>query len=97
MPKSRLPKEVWFNNIRPIIWQRDKKQCVRCKTPLELKECHIDHIVSGKLGTNKIKNLRTLCIRCHVLRADLRHQGMIANALTKGIIDVNWREHVWYD
>ena len=36
-----------------------------------------------------------LCRRCHVLRADKRHRGMIANALRDGIIPPNWRELVW--
>jgi hypothetical protein len=43
-----------------------------------IDECHIDHIQSGKRGSNEMPNLRTLCRRCHVLRADHRHQGMIA-------------------
>lgn len=60
-----------------------------------MTECHIDHIVSGKLGTNALSNLRTLCRRCHVLRACHRHQGMIAKALADGIIDWRWREQVW--
>jgi len=83
--------------IRPAVWNRDNGKCVRCDIQLKLEECHIDHIKSGKLGTNQLNNLRTLCRRCHVLRADLRHQGMIAKALKEGIIPHNWREHVWED
>jgi hypothetical protein len=30
-----------------------------------------------------------------VLRADLRHRGMIAKALKDGIIPPKWRELVW--
>jgi hypothetical protein len=33
----------------------------------------------------------------HVLRADHRHRGMVANALKLGIIPPNWRELVWGD
>jgi hypothetical protein len=62
-----------------------------------LEECHIDHIKSGKLGSNKLSNLRTLCRRCHVLRADNRHRGMIASALRDGIIPPDWRGLVWED
>jgi 5-methylcytosine-specific restriction endonuclease McrA len=69
--------------------------CVRCKKPLKLTECHIDHIRSGKLAGNELSNLRTLCRRCHVLRADMRHRGMVASALRDGIIPFNWRELVW--
>lgn len=94
MPKFRPPREVWAN-IRQKVWQRDGKQCVHCHTPLALTEAHIDHIKSGKLSNNKLSNLRTLCRRCHVLRADNRHRGMIAAALRDGIIPPSWRELVW--
>ena len=94
MPKSRQPREVWAVTRRRI-WERDGKQCVRDHVPLKLNRAHIDHIRSGKLGTNYHKNLRTLCRRCHVLRADLRHRGMIAAALRDGIIGPDWRQHLW--
>jgi len=58
-------------------------------------EFHLDHVVSGKRGTNKLSNLRCLCRRCHVLRACHRHQGMIAKALEDGLIPPDWRELVW--
>ena len=96
MPKKRPPKEVWAT-LREIVWYRDGKRCTRCKIAQTLKECHIDHIVSGKNGTNSISNLRTLCRTCHTLRADLRHNGMRGNALKKGIIKVGWRNNVWED
>lgn len=96
MPKSRPPREVWMH-LREIVWKRDGKRCVRCLIPVSLEECHIDHIQSGKLASNKLKNLRTLCRRCHVLRGDMRHRGMIAGALRDGIIPSNWRELVWWD
>ncbi|MFD1394377.1 HNH endonuclease [Kroppenstedtia eburnea] len=96
MPKKRPPREVWIE-IRRVVWERDGRRCVRCETSLTLKECHIDHKISGKLGTNKLSNLRTLCRRCHVLRMDMRHRGMIAKALEDGIIPANWRDLVWED
>lgn len=100
MPKSRQPKEIW-QATRQKVWQRDKGRCQgpycqdKPEWSIELNECHIDHIRSGKRATNKLKNLRTLCRRCHVLRADFRHRGMIAAALCAGIIPPNWRELVW--
>jgi 5-methylcytosine-specific restriction endonuclease McrA len=94
MPKKRLSRELW-DLKREKVWRRDGGKCVRCRNPLALTECHIDHIRSGKLGTNEMSNLRTLCRRCHVLRACHRHQGMIARALADGIIPFNWRELVW--
>lgn len=98
MPKHRPPIEVW-RNLRRLVWERDGGHCQGpyCKNapPLPLNRCHIDHIQSGKRGSNAPKNLRVLCRRCHVLRADMRHRGMIAAALRDGIIPPNWRRFVW--
>lgn len=96
MPKKRQPNEIWRETRRKVL-ARDGWQCVRCNIPLTVKTAHIDHIRSGKLGTNEMKNLRALCRRCHVLRADFRHRGMIASALRDGIIPANWRKLVWED
>lgn len=97
MAMRRQPKNVWFENTRPKVFKRDDGKCVKCLSSLTLDSCHIDHIQSGMRGTNHISNLRTLCKRCHVLRADMRHQGMIAKALREGIIPSNWRDLVWED
>src|SRR4051812_40749594 len=96
MPRRRQPIEVW-RVTRERIWRRDGGLCQypMGKHPVSLKECHIDHIRSGKLGTNADSNLRVLCRMHHVLRADHRHRGMVANALKLGIIPPNWRELVW--
>jgi 5-methylcytosine-specific restriction enzyme A len=96
MPRRRPPSRIW-KELRRIVWNRDNRMCVKCKQELLLNKAHIDHLVSGRLGTNKISNLRTLCRRCHVLRADKRHRGMIGKALKDGIIPPNWREHIWRD
>lgn len=100
MPKSRQPKEIWVQT-RETVWKRDKGKCQGpyCKDKpfwsIKLDECHIDHIKSGKLSSNKLSNLRTLCRYCHTLRADNRHRGMIAAALRAGVIPPNWRILVW--
>jgi len=94
MPKSRQPQEVW-QETRRIVWERDRHKCVHCGESVKLEECHIDHIKSGKLAGNELSNLRTLCRRCHVLRVDKRHRGMIASALRDGIIPSDWRGLVW--
>ena len=98
MPKKRQPKEIWRETRRRVL-ERDGYKCVRlsCGVPLTERTAHIDHIKSGKLGTNEMSNLRSLCRRCHVLREDPRHRGMIANALRDGLIPPNWRELVWDD
>lgn len=95
MGVRRQPMDVWRENTRPKVFARDGGVCVKCQAELTLEICHIDHIQSGICGSNHINNLRTLCRRCHLLRADKRHQGMVAKALRDGIIPPNWRELVW--
>jgi 5-methylcytosine-specific restriction protein A len=94
MPRKRLKKEEWDEKRRRVL-VRDGNKCVRCGLPLTERTAHIDHIQSGKWGTNEMVNLRSLCRRCHVLRVDMRHRGMIAGALRDGVIPANWRELVW--
>ncbi len=94
MPKSRQPRDVWRETRRKV-WERDGGECVHCGVPVALNRCHIDHIRSGKLAGNESSNLRTLCRRCHVLRRDPRHRGMISTALKKGIIPPDWRKLTW--
>lgn len=96
MPRKRPPREIWQETRRAVL-ARDGYLCVRCQTPLTEETAHIDHIQSGKRGSNHLSNLRTLCRRCHVLRADARHRGMIAQAIADGIIPADWRPLVWDD
>lgn len=94
MPKKRQPREIW-GITRQEVLERDKHSCVRCHATLTSDVAHIDHIQSGKLGSNHISNLRALCHRCHALRADVRHNGMRAKAIKEGIIPPDWRECAW--
>lgn len=94
MPKKRQPREIW-HETRIKVLERDGYKCVRCGIAVAISTAHIDHIQSGKLGSNHMSNLRSLCRRCHVLRADKRHDGMRAAALRDEIIPPNWRELVW--
>ena len=94
MPKKRQPIAIW-KETRLKVLDRDQYVCIRCGIPVTVETAHIDHIVSGKRGNNHISNLRTLCRRCHVLRLDSRHRGMIAKALRDEIIPANWREFLW--
>lgn len=96
MPKKRPPQEVWYE-LRRIVLKRDHNQCVRCGTEVSESTANIDHIKSGKHGTNALSNLRTLCRRCHVLRDDARHRGMIGSALRDGIIPPDWQPLLWSD
>ncbi|GAQ19047.1 TerF [Oceanobacillus picturae] len=95
MPKIRPPRETWFKTIRPIVWKRDGGMCSNCGIGLSLYECNIDHIISGVRGSNKLLNLRTLCKKCHVLRLDHNHRGMIQAAIKNELIPPNWRDMVW--
>ena len=96
MPRRRQDREIWQQTRRKV-WERDGGMCQYPygKHPIPLEEAHIDHIRSGKLGTNDMSNLRTLCRYHHVLRSDPRHRGMIAKALEEDLIPPNWRELVW--
>lgn len=98
---KRLDTDTWAGTRRRI-WQRDQQRCqgpyCTDKPPrsLPLEQAHIDHILElSKGGDNSDANLRTLCRRCHCLRANITHQGMIAAALREGIIPPNWRQYVW--
>jgi 5-methylcytosine-specific restriction enzyme A len=86
-----------WDATRLRVLERDGFKCVRCGLTLTEKTANIDHRESGKRATNALSNLRSLCRKCHVLRADRRHRGMIANALRDGIIPPDWRELVWED
>lgn len=94
MPRKRPPREVW-QDLRLTVFKRDHWCCVRCGQEVAVDTAHVDHIKSGKLADNSLKNLRTLCRRCHVLRIDRRHRGMIGAALRDGIIGPNYREEMW--
>lgn len=98
---KRQPKAAW-QQTRKRIWERDQG---RCQGPycvemppysLPLWKTDIDHVVElAHGGSNRDRNLRVLCRRCHVLRASQAHQGMIAHALRHGIIPADWRSLVW--
>lgn len=102
MPRHRPPREVW-EALRLIVLARDGWRCVRCGVTIHDGDPHdgtsaqVDHIQSGKLATNAVSNLRSLCRRCHVLRACNRHRGMMSRALEDGVIEANWRPLVWDD
>jgi 5-methylcytosine-specific restriction endonuclease McrA len=100
--RQRRPSRELWNLLRRQVWLRDQKRCqgpyCRDAPPIALEAAHIDHkIPLSRGGTNQIENLRTLCRRCHVLRADRNHQGLVDAALRDGVVPPNWRELVWDD
>ncbi|NNJ09158.1 hypothetical protein EKD04_002320 [Chloroflexales bacterium ZM16-3] len=62
MPRRRPSRELW-RTIRRQVWERDQGRCQYPygTHPVSLQEAHIDHIQSGKLGSNDLSNLRVLC------------------------------------
>lgn len=99
--RRRPPQAIW-QELRRQVWERDSGRCqgsyCRDAPPLPLEQVHIDHrLPRARGGTDHLGNLRTLCRRCHVLRADNYHRGMIAAALRDGIIPPDWRPLVWED
>jgi 5-methylcytosine-specific restriction endonuclease McrA len=104
MAYTRQPTDIWHHRTRPRIWERDQGRCqgpyCHAQPPwsLALAAAHVDHIRPlARGGSNADDNLRVLCRRCHVLRADHAHQGMIPAALRDGIIPPDWRGLVWDD
>lgn len=100
MPRKRRPAHELWNRTRQQVWDRDGGYCqgpyCRGAPPMLLSEAHIDHILPiSANGSNALSNLRTLCRRCHALRAGRAHVGMIAGALRDGIIPPDWRSLVW--
>ncbi len=93
---ARRPKmEVW-RKIRKAVWERDVGICQHCLAPVALNKYHCDHVLPvSERGNYNLDNLRVLCRRCHVLRANNKHRGMIARALRDGIIPADWRGLVW--
>ncbi|HLG72351.1 MAG TPA: HNH endonuclease signature motif containing protein [Chloroflexota bacterium] len=96
MGVKRQPREIWAQT-RLSVLERDGWACTRCDAELTVETGHVDHIRSGRHGSNALSNLRALCRRCHVLRADGRHRGMIARAIADGVIPSDWRPLVWDD
>lgn len=103
MPRRRQPREIW-RETRMRVWLRDGGKCQSpLKEPLcqgksgqlKLETCHIDHIHSGKLGSNETSNLRVLCPVCHGLRLDGRHRGLTQKLLHQNKLPPNWRDLVW--
>src|SRR3990170_1381612 len=74
MPRKRMPRELWTLRRR-VVWLRDGGRCQSPPGPhktfctgkeyIPFNVCHIDHIRSGKLGSNATDNLRVLCPQCH--------------------------------
>jgi 5-methylcytosine-specific restriction enzyme A len=102
MGKTKRQHKAEWKKTRKRIWERDQGKCQgpycidTLPYSLPLWQADIDHIVElSNGGSNRDRNLRVLCRRCHVLRASHAHQGMISRALKQGLIPADWRPLVW--
>lgn len=60
-----LGKAGW-RELRKIVFERDKRTCRKCKMDLHGKRADCHHKVPWIISKdNSIKNLKTLCTRCH--------------------------------
>ncbi|KAM3116301.1 HNH endonuclease [Phormidesmis sp. 146-33] len=102
MSRTKRQARATWGRTRKRIWERDRGKCqgpycaATLPYSLPLWRADIDHIVElSRGGDNSDRNLRTLCRRCHVLRASQAHQGMVAHALRDELIPADWRSLVW--
>jgi hypothetical protein len=49
-----------YRSVRPLVLRRDNNKCVKCASGLRLEVHHVNGYTD-----NDIKNLQTLCYRCH--------------------------------
>lgn len=61
------PELTDWHQVRETILERDNHRCTNCGRPEQVvKELHIDHAVpKGRGGSERFRNLRTLCKQCH--------------------------------
>ena len=51
-----------YTEVRSLVLERDKNMCVKCATGIRLEVHHVNGY-----NDNNIKNLQTLCYRCHLV------------------------------
>ena len=60
-------RQVGFNTVRPLIFQRDYFTCMICGKSFIRNELNIDHIIpKSKFPSSHPWNLQTLCISCNI-------------------------------
>jgi len=56
------------SEVKKIVWQRDKGQCVKCGSK---KNLHFDHIIPYSLGGSSFEdNIQILCQSCNLSKSD---------------------------
>jgi hypothetical protein len=60
---SKARRELISQDVKVLVWQRDKGRCVECASKLELEFDHIIPLAMG--GSNTARNLQLLCASCN--------------------------------
>ena len=90
---SRLSRKRWHEQ-RLKVWMRDGRRCTHCGAGLELSDADIDHIKPVAMGGGSgLKNLRTLCRKCHATRLDPTHYRMWQKCIKQKLI--TGKETLW--
>lgn len=68
-----------WEEIREAVLRRDNYQCTNCTRPEGVVEgFHIDHSVArGRGGSDRFRNLRTLCKQCHYAKHGAGYAPML--------------------
>lgn len=60
---TKIKRNVIPDDVKMIVWQRDKGRCVKCEAQIELQFDHIIPITMG--GASTPENLQILCGKCN--------------------------------
>ncbi len=65
-PAARKPGD--WKKRRNIVWQRDKKSCVRCSKPVKFDEATTSYVTDTEIGGGfNVENLFTICRDCNLI------------------------------
>jgi 5-methylcytosine-specific restriction endonuclease McrA len=61
--------QLAFLVLRCFVWEESERQCRLCKTPVELEDMQMDHIVPVSMGgTHSLENLQASHRACNILK-----------------------------
>ena len=87
--RTDLGKVIRYNDERNkrLLYGEQGGYCNGCEHHFELRNFHVDHIISkAKGGTDHISNLQLLCAACNSLKGDRPHEYLLACLTDKGWI-----------
>lgn len=72
--KSNTKRKPIPDNIKALVWTRDKGSCLICNST---KALHFDHIIPiAKGGSNHAENIQILCQTCNLKKSDKIAPGL---------------------